>query len=124
MACKGLRFQPRLCEGMGNTIQQMLDAMGSGMGNGMMGGYGMVGLYGGLPEMFGDGAKFGERGEGRNGQGNGRGGQPHGENPGRREARRTVLAWRRLRRRRWLRANALSAAGRAVFRADIRGNGG
>ena len=80
-ACKGLKFQPRLCEGMGNTIPQLMEGMGSGMGSGMMGGYGMVGLYGGLPEMFGAGSEFGEMHEGREGRGAGNSGRPQGENP-------------------------------------------
>ncbi len=82
-ACKGLKFQPRLCEGMGDTIPQLLAGMGQGMGmgDGMMGGYGTVGLYGGLPEMFGAGSRFGEMREGREGRGRGGKGRPHGENP-------------------------------------------
>ncbi len=54
--------------------------MGSGPG-GMMGGYSMMGLYGGLPEMFG-----GKEGETADFQGGGAGrvgrqGKPQGENP-------------------------------------------
>lgn len=79
-ACKGLMFQPRLCEGLGNTIPQMLSGIGMG-DNGMMGGYSMMGLYGGLPEMFGKDGQSGELRDGRAMQGTGHGGQPHGENP-------------------------------------------
>jgi hypothetical protein len=47
----------------------------------MMGGYGAVGLYGGLPEMFGSGGEYGEMSESRAGQKHGLNGQPRGENP-------------------------------------------
>jgi hypothetical protein len=48
-------FQPTLGSGLGNTLAQLLAQLGNsgGMDNGPMGGYGAVGLYGGLPDMFG-----------------------------------------------------------------------
>ena len=58
-ACNGTRlvFRPSLCNSMGNTIQQLLSAgfgSGSGSGNGFgAGGFGSIGLFGGLPEMYG-----------------------------------------------------------------------
>ena len=57
--------------------------MGIGAGGGMMGGYGMVGLYGGMPDMLGSGWEFGDGrgGDARRGAGNR--GQPQGENPDR-----------------------------------------
>ena len=63
---------------MGNTIAQLLAAMGmgSGMGgNGGMGGYGMVGLYGGLPDMFGQGGRVRRRPRGRRPPGGGANGR-------------------------------------------------
>jgi len=56
-ACKGLKFQPSLCKGIGNTVAQLLAAMGmgSGMGGGSgMNGFGATGLYGGLPVTLGN----------------------------------------------------------------------
>ncbi len=81
-ALKGLRFQPILCNGLGNTIAQVLgQMMGSGMGgNGMMGGYGMVGLYGGLPDTFGYAGEYGDSHGGGADRLAGPQGQPHGEN--------------------------------------------
>ena len=72
-SCAGtcLRFQPKLSAGLGNTVEQMLGAMGlsTGMGSGGAGGYSAmrsslanVGLYGTLP-MAGM-----ESGGGRGGQ--------------------------------------------------------
>ncbi|MEN6407109.1 MAG: hypothetical protein ABFC77_11635 [Thermoguttaceae bacterium] len=81
LACKCLRFQPQLSAGMGNTLQQLLEEAGAGIGNGMMDGYGMVGLYGGLPELVGDGAEYGEMREAHEGRGAGHGKRPNGENP-------------------------------------------
>jgi hypothetical protein len=76
--CRGLRFQPTLSECMGNTLEQLMAGMGSGSG---MSGYGLIGLYGGLPEMFGADGKFGGFFGGRQRASDGHGGQPHGENP-------------------------------------------
>ena len=80
---KGLRFQPILCNGLGDTIAQVLgQMMGSGMGgNGMMGGYGMVGLYGGLPDTFGYAGEYGDSHGGGADRLAGPQGRPHGENP-------------------------------------------
>ena len=78
-AVGGLAFQPSLSAGMGDTIAQLLAAMSMGSG---MGGYGMMGLYGGLPEMYG--GKEGQADSFQGGdlaQGAGREGKPHGENP-------------------------------------------
>lgn len=49
--CEGhIFFQPTLGDGLGNTLGQLLAGMGAGNGPGMgMGGYGSIGLYGGLP---------------------------------------------------------------------------
>ncbi len=82
-ALKGLRFQPILCNGLGDTIAQVLgQMMGSGMGgNGMMGGYGMVGLYGGLPDTFGYAGEYGDSHGGGADRLAGPQGRPHGENP-------------------------------------------
>jgi hypothetical protein len=81
-AGEGLRFQPILCEGLGNTIAQLLAQMGMGMGSGgLMGGYGMVGLYGGLPDMLGSGWEFGDGQGGDARRGAGQRGRPQGENP-------------------------------------------
>jgi hypothetical protein len=77
-ACHGLGFQPTLSEGMGNTLGQLMAGMGPGSG---MGGYGMIGLYGGLPEMFGADGRLGGFSGGQQRASDGRGGQPHGENP-------------------------------------------
>jgi hypothetical protein len=78
----GLRFQPILCSGLGDTIPQLLAQMGMGTGNGgMMGGYGMIGLYGGLPDMFGNAGEFGDAQGGEANRASGRRGQPQGENP-------------------------------------------
>lgn len=77
-ACEGLAFQPRLCNGMGNTLKQLMEALGSGLGNGLAGGAGAVGLYGGLPALFGLDGRSGQFGPGQKGQGRK---QPHGENP-------------------------------------------
>ncbi|MEN6451699.1 MAG: hypothetical protein ABFC96_14500 [Thermoguttaceae bacterium] len=57
-ACNGmrLRFQPKLCSSMGNTLQQLLNGMmgaGMGRGNGLGFGSGGVGLFGGMPELRG-----------------------------------------------------------------------
>ena len=61
-----LRLQPSLCQGMGNTVAQLLAGMGMGQGGGGgmgmsdgmgMGGYSSVGLYGGSPETFGAGER-------------------------------------------------------------------
>lgn len=83
MRLKGLRFQPILCNGLGDTIAQVLgQMMGSGMGgNGMMGGYGMVGLYGGLPDTFGYAGEYGDSHGGGADRLAGPQGRPHGENP-------------------------------------------
>jgi hypothetical protein len=64
---KCLKFQPSLCRGLGNTIEQMLAAMGmgSGMGDGSgMNGFGQTGLYGGLPPEQGNPNEASSRGEG------------------------------------------------------------
>ena len=74
-------FQPSLSSGLGNTVAQLLAEMNMG-GNGGMGGYSMIGLYGGLPEMFG--GKEGQMSDsaaGWMGRGTGRGLKPQGENP-------------------------------------------
>ena len=49
--CQGhIFFQPTLGGGLGNTLGQLLGGMGAGNGPGMgMGGFGSIGLYGGLP---------------------------------------------------------------------------
>jgi hypothetical protein len=81
MASMCLTFQPTLCANVGNTIAQLL--AGVGLGNGSGGGYGMVGLYGGMPSMLG---RNGEIGDGRQGHGEqeaGAGAAPHGDNPDR-----------------------------------------
>ena len=69
--CAGnrLTFHPSLCNSLGNSVAQLLAAMGgqgSGGGGFGMSGFGMggaegsIGLYGGLPAMFG---RDGERGD-------------------------------------------------------------
>ena len=68
--CHGaLIFQPTLCQGMGNTIAQLLAEMGIGSSGGM-GGYGTMGLYGNTAGMSGFGSgEFGEPTEGSEGRG-------------------------------------------------------
>ncbi len=66
-ACKGLRFQPTLCKGLGNTIEQLLSNMGlgNGMGGGSGGnGFGPTGLYGGLPPALANPGEASGGGEG------------------------------------------------------------
>jgi hypothetical protein len=74
--CQGaLVFQPRLCNGLGNTIAQLLAAMGFGQKMGGMGGRGMLGLYGDAAGMSGRGSgEFGEPHDGSNATGNEPGG--------------------------------------------------
>jgi hypothetical protein len=84
--CKGLKFQPKMCSKLGNTISQMLAAMGMGAGgtdDGMMGGYGGVGLFGGMPETFGDNGQFGDsqRDQMQRGAFRNRRNDPRGDNP-------------------------------------------
>jgi hypothetical protein len=81
-AGKGLRFQPTLCKGLGNTVIQLLAGMGVGSGAGS--GFGPMGLYGGLPVDVGNpGEAFGG-GEGnvRSAQGSPINDSPDQVNPG------------------------------------------
>ena len=91
--CAGnrLTFHPSLCNSLGNSVAQLLAAMGgqgSGGGGFGMSGFGMggaegsIGLYGGLPAMFGRDGERGDAQEVRAASGAGQGrGSPHGENP-------------------------------------------
>jgi hypothetical protein len=82
LAYRGLRFQPILARGLGNTIAQLLAQLGMGGGDGgMIGGEGAVGLYGGLPDMFGDAGEYGDAQGGGAERWAGLHGQPRGENP-------------------------------------------
>jgi hypothetical protein len=79
-ACHGaLVFQPKLCSGMGNTVEQLLAAMGAGSGSGGMGAFG---LYGSMAGLSGLGGQFGDAHQGATGIGRGAGpGSGGGENP-------------------------------------------
>jgi hypothetical protein len=94
-AGNALTFQPKLAAGLGDTVQQLLDAegllpvKGNGAGNGAGGGYSQrrstlnnVGLYGGRPAFAGRPARAGgsRSGPGRSGAG-GRD-APDSPNPG------------------------------------------
>jgi hypothetical protein len=86
-SCMGskLVFQPKLCNSMGNTLSQLLAGLGmggSGMGsgNGMDGGFGDVGLFGGLPEMLGA-DKMGDSHSGNLTRGRAYASSPTGDNP-------------------------------------------
>ena len=75
-ACKGLKFQPTVCKAIGNSLEQLLAAMGmgSGMGGGSgMDGFGPTGLYGGLPPAL---ANPGEASGGGEGNARREGGSP------------------------------------------------
>ena len=64
-ACEGLMFQPVLCQRNGQHGCPAIGPDGHGRRrSGMMGGYGMVGLYGGPPDTFGN-ARRGQRRRGR-----------------------------------------------------------
>jgi hypothetical protein len=69
--CRGaLIFQPMLASGLGNTVAQLLAAMGFGQKMGGMGGRGMMGLYGDTAGMSGLGSgEFGNPHEGSSGRG-------------------------------------------------------
>jgi hypothetical protein len=86
--CMKLKFQPKLCNSMGNTIAQMLAGMGMSSGNGGSGmsGNGNMGLYGGLPATFG---QMGGQGHGPRSKGQRGVGSPRGDNPD--EAKRDEL---------------------------------
>ena len=76
-----LRFQPKMCNSMGNTLAQLLAGMqpGSGPGDGSgMNGQGMAGLYGGLPPTM---ARMGDTGHGQRSKGQIGVGRPRGANP-------------------------------------------
>jgi hypothetical protein len=84
--CLGaLVFQPMLCNGLGDTVAQLLAAMGlgSGSGYGGAGGYGNYGLYGQMPGLGGVGrGAWGHRQNGLAGHGPWQGGgAAGGENP-------------------------------------------
>jgi len=56
-----LVFQPTLCQGLGNTLVQLLVEMGFGSSSGGMGGMGTMGLYGDTAGMSGFGSgEFGD----------------------------------------------------------------
>lgn len=76
--CMKLRFQPKMCKSMGNTIGQLLAGMGSGGDGSGMNGRGPTGLYGGLPPRF---ANMGNTGHGRSADKRIGSGAPQGENP-------------------------------------------
>jgi len=77
--CRGaLAFQPVLSRSMGNTVAQLLAAMGLGQGSGA-GGYGAMGLYGDMGGMSGQGSgQFGDPGLHGNARGPSRGGTSAG----------------------------------------------
>ena len=66
-ACKGLRFQPKICKAIGSSLEQLLAAMGMGGGGGDgsgMNGFGPTGLYGGLPPALANAGEASGGGEG------------------------------------------------------------
>jgi hypothetical protein len=77
--CQGaLVFQPTLSRCLGNTVAQLLAAMGFGSGSGA-GGYGAMGLYGDMGGMSGQGSgQFGDPGLHGGGRGAYHGGTPAG----------------------------------------------
>jgi hypothetical protein len=83
--CRGaIVFQPMLAQGMGNTLSQLLAAMGLGSGSGFggAGGLGAYGLYGQMAGMSGLGTgPLGHRQTGGAGRGPLSGGAAGGENP-------------------------------------------
>jgi hypothetical protein len=84
--CRGaIVFQPTLCQGMGNTLAQLLAAMGLGAGSGFggTGGYGAYGLYGQMAGLSGMGmGPLGRRSNGSAGRSPLSGGSAAGgENP-------------------------------------------
>ena len=82
--CQGaLVFQPKLCTGMGNTVSQLLAAMGMGSGSGFGSGIGSYGLYGSMAGQSGYGSgPRGNASRGRTGSGAGVGaGVSGGANP-------------------------------------------
>jgi hypothetical protein len=92
--CRGaIVFQPVLAQCMGNTLSQLLAAMGLGSGSGFggMGGYGAYGLYGQMAGMSGMGmGQWGRRTNGPAGRGPASGGSAAaGDNP---DARRSADA--------------------------------
>ncbi len=118
-AGKGLKFQPSVSNAIGNSLAQLLAAMGlgDGMGGGSgMNGFGPTGLYGGLPAGVGE-SRSGLRPRRR-------------LCPARNAARRSATPARhdgtscsprrRRRRQRRRRTAALSAAGRPILPARRR----
>ena len=78
--CQGaLVFQPVLSRSLGNTVAQLLAAMGFGQGGGAGAGYGAMGLYGDMGGMSGQGSgQFGDPGLHGNARGAYRGGTSAG----------------------------------------------
>jgi hypothetical protein len=77
--CMKLRFQPKICNSMGNTMAQLLAGMSGGGGDGSgMNGRGETGLYGGLPPSM---ARMGESGRGPSSRHRRGVSQPSGANP-------------------------------------------